>query len=429
MRPTVVYLGTRTLDLERSAELSAAQTFGADLVLVSPRSSDLQLVEAGLAKHVIVHPMAPTRQARGELATTLRDLRVSPTAVVAWSDSTVELAAHLAHTVGCRGTQPEHVDAVRNKRRTRALLDSIDSANPRWASVIDDRTLEAGLKTVGVPCLLKPAGSSGGRGIHRIAAGDDAEATYRAFVDYCDPDRDAVFGNYRGEAVLEQELQGSEHSVAGIVRGGVVHTLAIADKTRDRALMLTHFTIVPSRLPTAMQARVLDLVRRAVRRLGIDDCGFHADVMVTEDGPRILEVGGRLGGDCINSHLIPHAYGFDSYQALLGVVTGAPVDLPDPDQPLVALRSAAMQVLLPPAPGRVTSLHGLEQLEQHPSVRGVSVARRVGDEVVAPSRAYGRYALAYLVLGGEQAEDLQATAREIAAAVDCTVEATGNAVA
>ena len=41
---------------------------------------------------------------------------------------------------------------------------------------------------------------------------------------------------------------------------------------------------------------MLDLATAALRALGVRTGGFHTEIKLTPDGPRVIEVNGRLGG-------------------------------------------------------------------------------------------------------------------------------------
>jgi biotin carboxylase len=59
---------------------------------------------------------------------------------------------------------------------------------------------------------------------------------------------------------------------------------------------------------------------------GLDACAFHAEIMWTEQGYRMIEVNGRIGGDLIHTHLVPPGSGIDlieaAYRAVLGDTVG-----------------------------------------------------------------------------------------------------------
>ncbi|MDR5664898.1 hypothetical protein KPA97_29400, partial [Burkholderia cenocepacia] len=99
----------------------------------------------------------------------------------------------------------------------------------------------------------------------------------------------------------------------------------------------------------------------------------HADVMVTRDGPKILEIGGRLGGEFINSHLIPYSVaGFSPYRTVLDLARGA-IDGPLDDRLGTASTRAGQRIVMPPGLGRIARVEGFERLWRRPELRFLQV--------------------------------------------------------
>ena len=57
--------------------------------------------------------------------------------------------------------------------------------------------------------------------------------------------------------------------------------------------------IQPAELDEKQKADISDVVKRAIDALGLDNCAAHTELMMTKTGPKIIEIGARLGGDYI----------------------------------------------------------------------------------------------------------------------------------
>jgi biotin carboxylase len=415
----VLYVGTRSLPLERDAELEAAFAAGLSPVVAAASARPY----AGHPLHHIVETaLGDYARAEREILEYLRAKDLTVEGVVAWADREVELTARLAARLGLPGSTEAAALRVRNKAAMRQALAGVAGANPPFAVVTTEAECAAALEQVGVPALLKPAGASGGRGQFIVTSPGHARTTFAEFRRHCDPARDEIYAFHGGEAVLEELLDGSEHSVAGLVAGGRVHILAVTDKKADPQLRWQYQTTVPSTLSDATRRTVVALARAAVAALGIDHCGFHVDIMVTPAGPRVLEVGGRFGGECINSHLVPLVLpSVRPYEALLEVVRGRDPGLA-PDSSAAAVRRAGLRHLLPPAPGTITRVSGLETLATHPSVRACWQARHVGDRVAHPRDVYNAISVGYVVAECPLDEDIDTLLSDLAARVVIEVE-------
>lgn len=415
----ILYLSTRPLPLERAAELAAARDEGAGIVIVAPDGAPYRDPRfAHLIDHVIEAPIHQHDQTLTIIDDFIAAHGLDIRGVVAWTDLEVELAARVGAMRGLPASTRQAAQNVRNKANTRRLLDQLPGANPGYAIITDEDGLARALERVGVPCLLKPAGASGGRGIHELTTLQGAVDEFRAFVAYCNPGRSPIFEHFADDILVEERLQGTEHSVAGMVAGGAISIFAITDKRVDRALPLTYQTTTPSALPAPVQEQITDMARRAVALAGIDHCGFHVDIMVTRDGPRVLEIGGRLGGDCINSHLIPLSVpGLAPYRAIVRVALGHPV----PNSNLQPRRRACMRLLLPPHPGRIERIHGMDAVRAHANVHEALQVRGPGDLVVLPRDQFDTFAIGCFIATCDLDQDIDAIADQIASLVHIEV--------
>src|SRR5438128_1122674 len=211
---SVLYLNTRGLKLERDAEIFTALEMGLQVIIAAP---DRKPFEAYPIEHIIEVPSGNCNAAQKIILQYLEDHQLPVHGIVCWTDKEVELTARIGSVLGLPSSPPAAVENVRNKARLRRLLDELPALNPAYRSFTDEQSFKAALTTVGVPAIIKPAGASGGRGILRIRDAESALQHYHAFRQYCQPERDEIFAYFAGESLLEEELPGSEHSIAGTV--------------------------------------------------------------------------------------------------------------------------------------------------------------------------------------------------------------------
>jgi biotin carboxylase len=340
--------------------------------------------------------------------------------VIAWTDPDVELAARLAACMRLPGLSSSAASIVRDKALARSRLATLGAVNPRYSLVAKEEEVRRAVEHAGSDCLIKPAGASGGRGIFRVKPGDDALEAFRAFRAYCVPERDPIYQTGTGRAVIEEYLIGSEHSVAGLVASGKIHIFGVTDKKVRTDLPYQFETAFPSALSAEKQRRMIEVSRAAVDLLGLDNTGFHVDMMLTDSGPKILEVGGRLGGECINSHLIPLALGIRPYELALQVATGQSGLTGAGERKELA--QAAFHHLIPSKPGRIVGLRGLDAMASHRSVLAFSQVKKIGDVAHHPMERYNSFAVGYVLIRAAVGDDLGAVVDEVMSMVDIEVE-------
>ena len=153
------------------------------------------------------------------------------------------------------------------------------------------------------PCVLKPVGMSGSRGVIRADGPDAFVAAFdriRALLARADV-RSARAG-LEDEILIEQYIPGREYAVEGVLTRGELCVFAVFDKPDPLEGPFFEETIyvTPSRLSSDAQARIVDQVRRASEALGLWHGPIHAECRVTEEGTiYVLEVAARpIGGLC-----------------------------------------------------------------------------------------------------------------------------------
>ena len=416
-RTTLLHLDTRELPLEMALALGAAQDGGYDAILVCSSQANVQ--RFGIAS-VIETPLGNHAAAESVILDYLATTGRQVAGVIAWTERTVELAARIAAKLQLPGSRPEAAANVRNKARSRQRLAAVPGANPRFAIVRNEADFIAGLATVGLPCLLKPAGSAGGRGQFRACQLSTAVQTYRDFRAY-NAAHSEKYPYYLDVAVMEEILVGTEHSVSGVVVNGDVIVFAICDKRIDRGIPLPYENTTPSSLNSAVQSRLVEMARAAIREMGIDCCGFHVDFMVGADGPKILEVGGRFGGEHINSHLIPLSQpALRPYHMLLDVVQGRNV-FDRCDYRAGVSHKAGLRVITPPGVGTVVRLEGLDRVPAHPNTKYFSQTHGLGSRMRLPQEEEKAYEIGVVIAKCSLQEDIHGILEEIVGSVHIEV--------
>ena len=169
------------------------------------------------------------------------------------------------------------------------------------------------------PVIVKPTDRSGSRGITKLY--DPAGLA--------DAIRAAQEQGFEKKALVEEFAEGDEYSVECISFGGEHHFLAMTKKYTTGA---PHFIETGHLEPAPVDAATLDAVKRvvfhALDTLGIQNSASHSELKIAADGTiRLIEIGGRMGGDCIGSDLVLLSTGVDFVRAVVQVALGQKPDL------------------------------------------------------------------------------------------------------
>ena len=238
--------------------------------------------------------------------------------------------------------------------------------HPWYYILTDASSVDEVVGKITYPCISKPTDNSGSRGVMLI----HNEQELREAVSYSSEN------GRSGSVIVEEYMQGPEVSVEVIVSNGVPHVLQVTDKLTTGA---PHFVEMghsqPSRLAADDLRKIRDLASRAALAVGIKNGPAHVEIILTENGPKMVELGARMGGDCITTHLVPLSTGIDMIEATIRIACGE-----NPDLEPKFRKGSAIRFLDAPC-GTITAIEGAEQAAKLESVREISFTKGVGDTV------------------------------------------------
>lgn len=216
------------------------------------------------------------------------------------------------------------------------------------------------------PCISKPVDNAGSRGVMLI----HSHAELKEAIGY------SSSNGRKGGVIIEEYLQGKEVSVEIMSIDGDVHVLQVTDKLTTGA---PHFVEMghsePSRLGEDNVEKIRNLAKRAVKAVGIENGPAHVEIMLTENGPKMIELGARMGGDNITTHLVPLSTGIDMVKATIQVALGEKPDIEPKFEKGSAIRYFKEQF------GMLSNIEGVSVAEQLEGVKQVTLVKEIGDTV------------------------------------------------
>lgn len=218
------------------------------------------------------------------------------------------------------------------------------------------------------PCIMKPTDNSGSRGVTLVKSVDELVDAYKYSREQ----------SRNGSVIVEEYLQGHEVSAEVIVYKSKVHILQVTDKLTTGApnfVEMGHSQ--PSLFIGETLDRIHDVATKACVAVGIENGPAHVEMMVTECGPKMIELGARMGGDCIATHLVPLSTGIDMIKATIDIALG---NEPDLEQKLYC-GSAIRYFDLPL--GTIKSITGEYDAMNEEGVCAIMFTKHVGDNVTS----------------------------------------------
>lgn len=228
------------------------------------------------------------------------------------SDLAAIAVNYVAEKMGLVGNPMSCVEVSTNKHKMRKCFEEHGDPSPKSIQVnsIDD------LKGIDLkyPIIVKPVDRSGSRGITKLLSPDGlAEAI-----------ENAKEQGFEKTALVEEFATGQEYSVEFISWRGKHKFLALTKKYTTGA---PHFIetghLEPAPVSKAVLEEVKKVVSHALDSLGIQNGASHSELKIAKDGTiKLIEIGGRMGGDCIGSSLVKLSTGFDFVDAVIDVAMG-----------------------------------------------------------------------------------------------------------
>jgi biotin carboxylase len=378
MRPRILLLAATTGYQTRAFEAAAARA-GVEIIYATDRCH--RLPDPWRDNAIAVRFDEPA-DAVGAIVTAIGPEPVR--GVLALGDAPARLAARVAAALRIPWHGVNAASIATDKLLTRGRLLQTGLPVPWFFSMHVDDALASIAGRLRFPCVVKPRGLTGSRGVQRA---DDPEgfeaARHRLAAILSEPDLRRMLGSRGSDIVVEGFVEGAEFALEGIVEHGVLRVLAMFDKPvpLEGPVFEETIYVTPSALPTSAQRTVAATVAHAAAAMGLHHGPIHAECRVNAAGVFVLEVAPRpIGGLCARAlrfhHRDGHALSLE--ELLLRHAAGEPLDQ-------YGREAAGSGVLMVPVPraGRLRHVDGVEQARRIDGIEDVIVSVKPG-ELVRP---------------------------------------------
>jgi biotin carboxylase len=251
--------------------------------------------------------------------------------------------------------------------------------------------------------FIKPVVGFGGVGARRILSPDDFEDVFK--------------GRDFKPVLMEEFAEGTMHDVNALFDlKGNYHPLGSFDRYFHEEYPVEIGACYPSRLAEDQVAELYRVTEAAARAVGISVGPVKADLVLTEDGLKVLEIAPRLHGPKGTLWLSSSASGASHLEAALQVLTGGVFD---PGIFSVKPERVSMYRALLPGPGRLESISGIQDALGIKGVENVLLLAEVGGVIPAYRDSTG--VPGYVFASGLSYEQAETSIQEAMKVVDLTV--------
>lgn len=288
--------------------------------------------------------------------------------LTAATDFSVLTMSRIAEELHLPGINYQSAKVIKNKALVRKRLFEANADDTGISYEIDSVDDIADiLPKIKFPVMMKPVDGSGSRGASKVEKAED-------FVKAAEF---AMNGSITHRAVAEPFIEGKEYGVESFVDNGVIHVLGVMQK--DMTLPPYYAELghaIPSGLTPELETKVKSCVYRAIFALGVNHGSVNMDLLITNEGNvHIVDVGARMGGNLIGSHIIPMGTGIDYMGNMIRAAVGDATNWKPEWQPKpVATKLLAL------TPGIIKKLPNFDQIAAEYNVQ-IEHHLHVGDTI------------------------------------------------
>ena len=169
------------------------------------------------------------------------------------------------------------------------------------------------LKDFSFPVIIKPVDAWSSRGVYKVNDYYELEKFEKQTRSFSS---DHSF-------LIEEFIDGKEYSVESLTCKGKTSVIQITEKILTPypyTVEIGH--IQPAELTAREKITVEETIKTTIRALGIANSATHTELKITKNGPVVIEIGARLGGDYIASYLTLASTGVNMDEGAINIALG-----------------------------------------------------------------------------------------------------------
>ena len=262
-------------------------------------------------------------------------------------------------------------------------------------------------RTITYPCVLKPLRLSASRGVIRA---NNAQSFVEAHGRL-----KAIVSEPAAPFLIEEFIPGPEVALEGLLVRGHLHVLALFDKPDplDGPYFEETLYVTPSRHPAPLQDAIAREVSRGCAALGLREGPVHAELRLSPDGPRILEVAARsIGGLC--GRALRFGVGVTLEELILRYALGMTTEPPPREK-----RAAGVLMLPIRRRGVLEEVRGVEEAKRIALIEDVAITAHLREELVPLPE--GASYLGFAFARGEAPAEVEVALRAAGAHIEAVV--------
>ena len=242
--------------------------------------------------------------------------------VISNSEPAMPVVAYVGNALGVASNSEKTISCMSDKTKFREILRQNGFRVPAFGSAKSLEEAKVLALRIGFPLMLKPAASSGSRGVKKLTDLAGFEAFFQEALDFSRTD----------EVILEEYIKNQCAHVTGgdifVCDGKVVfYGLMSCIRDQENAPLVPMGEMYPPVLTAEQEQAVRAELSRAISVLGVQFGTVNVEIMLDSDGRVFfVELNPRNGGNMIPEEL-KLATGFDIFGATVAAAMGDAIPL------------------------------------------------------------------------------------------------------
>lgn len=199
-------------------------------------------------------------------------------------------------------------------RMKEALVDAgVSTAEHHF--VTSPQELKVAAHSLGFPVIVKALDLNGSTGV-RVCNTDSDLLKAHGFI---------ASASRAGGMIVEEFMEGVEVGAqAMVVNGEVLFVLPHGDQMHPEHPTVPIGHTVPLEVAPENLEAINAETRKAIQALGLDNCAVNIDIMMTDQGARVIELTGRVGANGL-PEVVSAYFGVDYYEVVARLALGEDV--------------------------------------------------------------------------------------------------------
>lgn len=265
-----------------------------------------------------------------------------------------DVVSELSKSLGTFSPSLESSILATNKFKMKQQFQKNKIPIPWFTLITSYDELQQIIREKGFPLVIKPLDSSGSRGVFLLNETHDILQLYKQTSSI----------SSSGNILVEEYLSGLQISTETLMYDGIGYTVGFADRNYEFLKKFSPHIIenggtIPTKVDDKQKNCIEILVENAALSLGISHGIVKGDIVLTSNGPVIIELAARLSGGDFSESLIPLGTGVNFVKEAISLSLG---DAPNLESLKPKWSKIVVNRYFFPSPGILERIDGISEV-------------------------------------------------------------------